>query len=347
MKIVQLHDEDWDSGIAHYAVTLAAALRARGHEILFWCRADSHAARQARAAGLEVGEISGSWTSLPGLRAELSRRGIELINAHTGSAHSLAAALAAGTDIKLVRTRGDTRPPARHFLAQALARRTDAYIAANRHLRDGLLEAFPGARVELIFQGIAPLGAPTPLPLGSATAGILGRLDPVKGHGTLMEAAASLSRNFPSAVYLAAGTGAAERVKELKMKAQNLGLEGRFAFLGQVADVAAFINRCGVGVVASNGSEAVSRAALEWMQLGRPIIATHVGCLPDMVEEGRTGLLVPPDDPEAMAKALTRLFCDPKEASEMGQRGRERFVKCFSLERFAAETEKVYKSLLA
>jgi glycosyltransferase involved in cell wall biosynthesis len=83
------------------------------------------------------------------------------------------------------------------------------------------------------------------------------------------------------------------------------------------------------------------------MQLGRPVVATHVGCLPDFVEEGRTGLLVPPNDPEAMAKALTRLFCDPKEAAEMGRRGRERFEKIFSLERFAVETENVYESVLA
>jgi len=347
MRLVQLHDEDWDSGIAHYAVTLAAALRSRGHDVQFWSRAGSYSAAQGRTAGLEVREISGSWTSLPELRAELGRRGTQLINAHTGSAHSLAAALAAGTEIKVVRTRGDTRPPKRHFLAQALARRTDAYIAANRHLRDGLLEAFPDARVELVFQGIAPLGAPAPLPVGSATVGILGRLDPVKGHVILMEAAAQLSRNFSSAAYLAAGTGKPDRLVELNAKVLSLGLEGCFEFLGQVADVAAFINRCSVGVVASNGSEAVSRAALEWMQLGRPVVATHVGCLPDIVEEGRTGLLIPPNDAQAMAKALTRLFCDPKEAAEMGRRGRERFEKCFSLERFAEETENVYKSVLA
>ncbi len=346
MKIVQLHDESWDSGIAHYALTLSAALKERGHEILFWAAPGSFAARQAKELGLETREIANPWVTLGALRAELKRCGVELINAHTGSSHSLAAILAAGTKVRVVRTRGDTRPPAGHFLAQALARRTKVFIAANRRLRDELSESFPEARVELVFQGIASAGKPAALPEGPAKIGILGRLDEVKGHAVLLDAAAELKPDFPSVQFLCAGADTSGRLEFLSRQSRGLGLNGSFSFLGKVPDAASFIKGCGIGVVASVGSEAVSRAALEWMQLSRPLIATRVGCLPDLVEDGRTGLLVPPNDPEALAKALSRLLCDPALAAEMGNRGRLRFEDLFSLSRFASETERVYRSAL-
>lgn len=344
MKLVQLHDETWDSGLAHYALTLAGALRGRGHQVQFWARAGSRAAARARQARLETLEIDHPWVSLPGLRERLS--GVDLINAHTGSAHSLAAALAAGTKIKVVRTRGDARPPSKHILAKALARRTDAFIAPNRALRDALQESFPGSRVELVFQGIAPAGTPS-APESPSVVGILGRLDEVKGHAVLIEAAAAMSRDFSSSRFLAAGDDPNGRLGALRARAHGLGLDGRFEFLGRVPEAAAFINRCAVGVVASTGSEAVSRAALEWMQLARPVVAARVGCLPDLVEDGRTGLLVAPNDSAALAKALGRLLCDPGRAAEMGRRGAERFEKLFSLERFAEATECVYASLVS
>jgi glycosyltransferase involved in cell wall biosynthesis len=343
MKIIQLHDETWDSGLAHYALTLAAALSARGHEVEFWAKAGSRAAREARALGLATLEIEHPWTSLPALRQRL--KGAAVINAHTGSSHSLAAALTAGTETRLVRTRGDARPPSRHILARALARRTGLFIAPNRALRDALSEAFPSSRVELVYQGIAPLGQASPPPQPPVI-GILGRLDEVKGHATVLEAAAELGRDFPRSRFLAAGEDTSGRLSALRERARALGLDGRFEFLGKVPEAAAFINRCALGVVASTGSEAVSRAALEWMQLGRPLVATKVGCLPELIEEGRTGLLVQAGDARALASALSRLLAAPAEAAEMGRRAARRFEAAYRLERFAEETERAYRSVL-
>ena len=214
MKIVQFHDETWDSGLAHYALTLTGALRARGHEVSFWAKAGSHAAAAARAAGLETVEIERPWVALPSLRARMS--GVAVLNAHTGSAHSLAAALAAGTNARVIRTRGDARPPSKNILARALAHRTDAFIAPNRGLRDALLESFPESRVELVFQGIAKAGQPAAPPDGPPVVGILGRLDEVKGHAVLLDAAAALGRDFASARFLAAGEDTSKRLDSLR-----------------------------------------------------------------------------------------------------------------------------------
>jgi glycosyltransferase involved in cell wall biosynthesis len=104
--------------------------------------------------------------------------------------------------------------------------------------------------------------------------------------------------------------------------------------------------RCRVGVVASVGSEAVSRAALEWMAAGRPVVASRVGCLPDLVIEGETGFLVPPANPRALAQALARFLQEPGLAERMGAAGRRRFDEKFSLGRFADETESLYAQVL-
>ncbi|HXT01782.1 MAG TPA: glycosyltransferase, partial [Elusimicrobiota bacterium] len=103
-----------------------------------------------------------------------------------------------------------------------------------------------------------------------------------------------------------------------------------------------FIAGCRVGVVASLGSEAVSRAALEWMAAARPVIATNVGGIPDLVEHGVTGLLVPPGDTDALAKAVEYMLAEPARTEEMGRRARARWEELYSLDPFYLATEKVY-----
>ncbi|MCX5793918.1 MAG: glycosyltransferase family 4 protein [Elusimicrobia bacterium] len=344
MRILQIEDEPWDSGIAHYALTLSAQLQRLGHEVHFWGRAGSTLVAAAARAGLRARGLRRPWSSLHGLRAQVRAAGIELINAHTGSGHALAAALAALTTVAVVRTRGDARPAAKHPLARLLARRTDAYIAANSAIARDLAAAFWGSRVATVFQGIAA-GPPPPLPAGCAF-GLLGRLDPVKGHETVLQALALLRKVHPAARLRAVGGGAPLRREQLEARARALGLEGCAVFTGFVPDVAAELARCRIGVVASTASEAVSRAALEWMAAGRPVAAAAVGCLPDLVEEGVTGFLTPPGDAAALARALARLLEQPALAERMGAAARRVFEERFSLERFGAETMKVYGQVL-
>ncbi|MBI5241587.1 MAG: glycosyltransferase family 4 protein [Elusimicrobia bacterium] len=344
MKILHIEDEPWDSGIAHYALTLCAELRRLGHEVHFWGRRGSPLVPAAERAGLRTRGLRRPWASLHRLRAQVRAAGIELIDAHTGSGHALAAALAALTRVAVVRTRGDARLAARHPLARLLSRRTDAYIAANSAIARELRAAFPWARVATVFQGIAA-GPALPLP-GRCVFGLLGRLDPVKGHDAFLRAAAEVRKAHPEASFRVVGGGAPLRRSELEGRAKSLGLAGRCEFTGFAADVPAELARCRVGVVASVGSEAVSRAALEWMAAGRPVVATSVGCLPDLVEDGATGFLVEPGDPGALARAMRRFLAEPALAERLGAAARRRFDERYSLDRFADETLKVYGQLI-
>jgi glycosyltransferase involved in cell wall biosynthesis len=267
-----------------------------------------------------------------------------MINAHTGSAHALAAALAAMTTIAVVRSRGDTRPTARHPLARLLARRTDAYIAANSAIAKDLAATFWGSRVATVFQGIQA-GPALPLPKDPVF-GLLGRLDPVKGHESMLGAAALLRPAHPEARWRAVGRGSPQRREQLESRARALGLAGSVDFTGYVHDVTEELARCRIGIVASTASEAVSRAALEWMAAGRPLVAAAVGCLPDLVEEGVTGFLVPPGDPQALARAAAKFLEQPALAERLSAAARRAFEERFSLERFGAETLKVYGQIL-
>lgn len=347
MKILQIHTETWDSGISHYALTLSAELKRRGHEVHFWAPAGSFSARCAQEKGLFIRELKLPWLGIAALRQALRQSAIELVNAHTGPGQSLGAALAAGKGLPLVRTRADARTPASGLLARVLARRTQAFVAANTRIQRELARGFPGSRVELIFQGIAEPGPQAPPLPREPVIGVLGRLDPVKGHDEILEAVALLKKAWPKARLLAAGSGRPERRAHLERRAQALGLGGTFEFLGHVPELPEFFARCRIGVVASIGSEAVSRAALEWMAMGRALVATAVGGLPDIVSEGRTGLLVEPGNPQALAAALERLMKEPGLAESLGRAGRERFQERFSLPRFASQTESLYADLLA
>jgi len=340
VNIIHLEDEPWDSGLAHYALTLAEAQSFHGHRVEFWGLTGSPVLRDAEARGLKTRSwtSTGAWRSLLDLRREMAEFGAEVVNAHTGAAHTLAL-LTAPRAAAVIRTRGDARLPKASVLTRLAASRTTVFIAANTTLQASLQAAFPSARVRLACQGISCPEEPAPLP-GAPYVGMLARFDPVKGHVTLFDAAQMLKPVVAGLKILCAGDGS--ELERLRWQLKPLGLDGTVGLMGHVADKWSFIAGCRVGVVASAGSEAVSRAALEWMASGRPLVATRVGGLPDLIEEGVTGLLVPPGDPKALAAALKVLLLEPARAEEMGAKARERWSRHFSVEPFYQTTQDIY-----
>lgn len=341
MKILHLEDEPWDSGIAAYAVSLAAEQSRRGDLVAFWGREGSPVLAQAAAAGVAAsGWPAGprGWLKVPALRRAAAAFAPDVIDAHTGSAHSVALAIAP-KGAAVVRTRGDARPAKRNPMTRLTASMTDAFIAANSALKSSLESSFPGAAVRLVPQGVEGPERPAPLP-HAPVVGMLARFDPVKGHDVLFAAARTLAASHRGLSVVCAGEG--RLLAGLRASLSAAGVAGVVSLPGRVEDKWSFLASCRVGVVASTGSEAVSRAALEWMAAGRPVVASRVGGLPDLVEDGVTGLLVPPGDAQALAAALSSLLSDPARAEAMGRAGRERWRKSFSPEPFYAATKAVY-----
>jgi len=115
-------------------------------------------------------------------------------------------------------------------------------------------------------------------------------------------------------------------------------------FHGRVPDSFEFINSCDIGAIPSLGSEAVSRAALEWLSAAKPVVASRVGSLPEFITPEN---LVPPGDAAALALRLQTLLSAPERLNKLGTANRERAVSVFSPEIFARRTCRIFEQVLS
>lgn len=350
MKILHLDDESWDSGLTEYALSLARAQKKAGADCLFGAPRGSHAFSAAEKAGLPVLDISRKWANAGGILRELNTFRPQIINAHTGSAHTFGAFLkfiSPGPRTKLIRTRADARPFSRKPLSAPLWALTDGFIGANSSITRSFRLCLPnGPQDRLVLQGIEDFTPQAKPPAQGQTFGMISRLDPVKGHATAISALRMIRERFPNAKLRIAGQEQNVKAAELKQLAQEAGLADAVSVEGFVPDKKAFLLSCDIGLVPSLGSEAVSRAALEWMCAARPVLASSVGGLADLVENGETGLLVQPDSPAELAEAACELLAQPQKLTRMAEQARKRYEQLFTLEKFAAETYDFYNSLL-
>jgi len=235
-----------------------------------------------------------------------------------------------------------------NWLTAPLANRI---VAVSPSVRDFVVQrvGIPASKVLVIPNGVdvARFAAAQPisraawgLPAEGSLIGAVMRLDPVKGGETLVRAVAALPPG-PHAVVVGDGPQRAA----WESLADALGVAGRIHFVGYQADVPAWLAACDVFVLSSE-REGMPNAVLEAMAAGRPVVATAVGGTPDVVLDGVTGLLVPPRDPAALARAIQSLLDDPARAREMGAAGRWRVEEHFSLEAVVARTVALYDSLL-
>jgi glycosyltransferase involved in cell wall biosynthesis len=168
------------------------------------------------------------------------------------------------------------------------------------------------------------------------------RLSPEKGIDSLIRAAALVVRELPSFRLVLAGDGPC-RVA-LEELTTNLGLEAHVCFRGDVRNIPELLGGAGLFVLPSL-SEGISLTLLEAMARGLPVVTTLVGGNPEVVEEGATGLLVPPADPGALARAILLLLQDSDRSQRMGQLGRRRVEAQFDVQHMVAAYEAAYQRL--
>ncbi|NIN68386.1 MAG: glycosyltransferase [Anaerolineae bacterium] len=182
------------------------------------------------------------------------------------------------------------------------------------------------------------------IPPNATTAGIVAVLRPEKAHEVFLEAVARVYQSFPSAYFLIVGDGP-ERERLEKMS-ERLGIESRVRFCGHRADVASVLADIDVVLLSSDPVvETFPMALLEAMAAGKPVVATRVGSVPEMVVDGVTGYLVPPRSPEAMAHQMLHLLADGELRAEMGAAGRQRVNMRFTTKRMVAETEQLLEEV--
>jgi glycosyltransferase involved in cell wall biosynthesis len=177
---------------------------------------------------------------------------------------------------------------------------------------------------------------------------LLGNLCANKGHFDTLEAAAIIVRSFPECRFLFAG---AEREKgalrQLRSLAQVLGIKANVEFLGPIFGDAKthVLARAGIFALPSH-IENMPVSLMEAMAVGLPVIASRVGAIPEMVEDGRTGLLIDAQDIVGLADALLMLLRDSKRRHEMGKAGQKMATKRWDTQVVASTTETMYRGLL-
>jgi glycosyltransferase involved in cell wall biosynthesis len=242
-------------------------------------------------------------------------------------------------------------------MLKASARALDRVIAISdavaAYLRDEA--ALPAEKVVRIYYGIDPSpfrpDLPPPScradadPLRRPTLGVVARLAPQKGHRVLFDALPAVRTAVPDVHVRLVGHEELSTAAELRAYAAGRGVDDLVAFEGFRADVAAVLADLDVFVLPSLW-EGFGLVLLEAMAAGRPVVASNVGPIPEIVVDGVTGLLVPPGDAAALAEALVRLLRDPELAAAHGRAGRARVERELRLDTMVRRTEALYDELL-
>jgi glycosyltransferase involved in cell wall biosynthesis len=278
---------------------------------------------------------------------------VDVLHSHRSHDHTLAAlARPRKASVSLVRTLHAER---------SLTRKRDWQL---RHA-DGLVTISGRHRLELQERGILPpdrivavegavdsqrfrpgedgmevrtqVGVPPDAPV----AGIVARMKPDRGHQMLLQAWSSVAGKLPDARLLIAGRGELEQ--ELRRQADQVGLEGSVIFIGYRDDLPRVYRALDLKVLLAPGNDGTCRAALEAMASGVPVLATGRGALPEIVRDGRTGRIVPAEDPGALASAILQLLNDRPGLVEMGRQARKDAESRFTIGRQAGEIERLYR----
>jgi glycosyltransferase involved in cell wall biosynthesis len=347
MKVLHVHRIGGIGGSERHLLTLLPALSSRGVDVSFLGLDDTRRAPDPFYDALTV----------PYARAPASRdldprlaravrnaaRNVDVVHTHLVHA-DVYGAFAARTLVSTKHNDDPFRAGAFRFVERALARRTTKIIAITGALACFQIErvGLPADKIDVVHYGLdeppAAWGTNPPDDDADPDERILlavCRLEPQKGVDVAIEALTQV----PNARLVVLGEGP-ERTK-LEALARDLGV--RVSLPGRVPDVAAWLQRADV-LVHPVRWEGFGLALLEAMLASLPVVATAVSSIPEIVTDGETGLLVPPDDPGALAGAINRVLEDP---GTFGERGYARARSEFSVERMVDRTLAVYDAASA
>ncbi|HXM88454.1 MAG TPA: glycosyltransferase, partial [Candidatus Acidoferrum sp.] len=289
------------------------------------------------------------------LRAILKRERYDVVHFHTSRAHSMAP-LARGFGSTLVVTRRMDYRPNRVFAPYLYNRAVDGVVAISGGVADSLAAAGVERRhITVVHSGVdcERFRAPTPQERADARTALniadgefvisaVGALEQRKGHRYLIAAIGAIAASGKFRCFIV-GQGLIGRVLQDEIAViRNLG---RIKLLGRVDDVRGLLWASDAFAMPSL-KEGLGVAALEAMASGLPVIASDVGGLREVVEDDRTGIIVPPANPEKIASAIKRLAESPELRTQMSAAARARVVENYSMEQMAARTLALYRECL-
>ena len=351
-------------------------LASRGYDVELVCGPGEGLVTAARRAGVPV-------TVFPSMNRRLSplrdlrcvhehltffrRRRFDIVHTHSSKAGIVArfAAHRAGTPI-IVHTIHGTPfrwelgafvSRAAILLERAAAARTDRLVAVAELVKQEFVDAGICAadKIETIYSGIdftefdrpvdvAATKRALGIPAGDHVVGAVGHLFERKGHRDLVEAARAVVAAIPNVTFIVAGEGP-ERLA-LDAHIVEAGLRGRVRLLGDRPDVPALLAVMDVYVQPSL-AEGLGRSLTEALYARRAVVATAINAVPEIVEHERTGVLVPPRSPHALAAAVIGLLVDAAKRRQLGERGHRRVASVFTADVMIERIDDLYRRLLA
>lgn len=290
----------------------------------------------------------------------LRRERVEVLHSHKFGSNLWGSLVARAARVPVVVAHEHTwsyqGQPLRRFVdREIVARYADRFVAVSRadQRRMTDVEGIDPSRTGFIPIGILPFAPSTgvrhvreelAIAPDAPVIGIVGILRAQKAHEVLLRALAQLTSEFPGIQLLIVGDG--PRREAIEQSIAGLGLQGNVRLLGLRSDVSDILREIDVAACSSD-FEGSPLSVMEYMDAALPIVATAVGGIPDLIESGEHGLLVPPGDPSALAHALGQMLRDPQRAKAMGARAQQRRRSEFDLRVVIQRIEELYCELLA
>ncbi len=362
MRILHLDTERTWRGGEGQLLHLAEGLARRGHFCVVAGQPAGPLLKRAAEKGLKTVAVAmpSEWSlsAVLSLTRILKRERVQVIHMHTSHACALGgwAARLSRVPVRIISRRVDFPVRSNPFRRLKYQWGVDRIVAISEGVRNVLIgDGLDPDHIEVIRSGIDPRPFDPSYPAGEArrefgiaerspVIGCVAHFADHKGHRYLIEAAASVAAAIPDVRFLLVGDG--ELRPQIELQIKELKLERHVLLTGFRNDIPQLLATMDT-VVLSSHLEGLGTSLLDAMAMARPVVATRVGGIPEMVEDGVTGRLVPPRDPAALAEALIGLINRPDERKRMGEAGRARMLVKFSAEAMVMATEALYLKILS
>jgi glycosyltransferase involved in cell wall biosynthesis len=357
LKVLQIVSSSAAGGAERHVLDLSESLKARGHYVELICPSEGWVSHAAREVGLPV-HLSRmkriGWFATGNLIAQrVQDEGIELIHTHLTRASYIGYWAGVKTKVPVITT---VHLLNNDRLYKQIARGRNRLVAVSEYVQSVLNERGVAKEyIDTVYNGTdflqfkpadpASVKAELGIPQDRMVIGIVGRICRTKGHIEMVQALKRIRSISPNAHAVFVGRVEEGFKGELARAVAHEGMAGHITFTGVRADVPRIMDAFDISAMPSH-METFGLAAIEAMARSRPVIASNVGALPEVVSHGKTGLLVPVDS-DQLADAALKLLHDASLREDMGQRARKEVEARFSLATMALGCESVYRKALS
>ena len=338
-------------------LTEACAFAKRGFRVMLACQPGAPLVKEAHYEGLPVRpvamrgalDVMACWRLQRLMRAE----GVDLVHTHSSIDAWLAGFAAKSLRLPVVRSRHVSIPVKRrrNFVYNALS---DRIISSGEAIREVLIKggvhagkivAIPaGVDVRRFHPGISGDAIRRELNFQGPVVGTVARFASSKGHRVLLQAIPEILRQEPAAEFVWVGDGVGRET--LSQEVTQAGLASKIRMTGFREDVPALLAAMDAFVLPSIKSDGVPQVVMQALAMGRPVVASAVGGIPEVIQHEHTGVLVPPNDPAALATAVVQVLHHGAQAAARAEAGRQLVEMHYTLERMIDRTAAVYTTVL-